>query len=436
MFEQSFCSSPWFHARLTYDGTFQECRWFKKQNSTPVNVATTSLLEFYNGERMRTLRRDLLAGENPNGCSTCQYEDGFGKLNGRTRQLLKSGIRKDEFELTLKSSPHYGNFLYSWQNRGLSNHWPTDLQIDLGNLCNSACIMCKPEASSRLQQEYTKLNQINGTLFAKPNDFKSWTQDPEILESFIAELVQIPGIKYIHFLGGETLFDPAFYTICERLILAGRSKDIIVGTTTNGTIYDERVEKLISEFKEFHLGISIESITELNDYVRYPGKIFEILPNIDRYLKLRETTPLYVSLRITPNVFTASELDRLFVYMIERNVIAESCNILFKPDCLRMELMPDEIRHETIGNIENIISMYGLEKHGHLNIRRNDNINEVIADSVLDYHTFLKNYQVPENADELRTKLVSFIKTFETSRGNSILNYLPNYEKFLRRYGY
>lgn len=436
MFEKSFCSSPWFHTRLTYDGTFQECRWFKKQDLAPVNVAATSLLEFYNSERMRSLRQDLLSGAEPAGCETCHYEDSFGKLSGRTRQLLKSGIQQDDFELTIKSSPHYGNFLYSWQNRGISNYWPTDLQIDLGNLCNSACIMCKPEASSRLHQEYTKLNKINSELFLQPLPFKSWTQDPEILESFISELVQIPGIKYIHFLGGETLFDPAFYTICERLIAAGRAKDIIVGTTTNATIYDERVENLIREFKEFHLGISIESVTELNDYIRYPGKITEILPNIDRYLKLRESSSLYVSLRITPNIFTASELDKLFVYMIERNVIAESCNILFKPEYLRMELMPDDIRQQTIGHIEHIISMYGLEKTGTLNIRRNDKINAVIADSVLDYYQFLKSYTVPDNAEELRAKLVSFIKTFETSRGNNILKHLPNYETFLRRYGY
>ena len=145
---------------------------------------------------------------------------------------------------------------------------------------------------------------------------------------------------------------------------------------------------------------------------------------------------MYVSLRITPNIFTASELDKLFVYMIERNVIAESCNILFKPEYLRMELMPDDIRQQTIGHIENIISMYGLEKTGTLNIRRNDKINAFIADSVLDYYQFLKSYTVPDNADELRAKLVSFIKTFETSRGNSILKHLPNYETFLRRYGY
>jgi sulfatase maturation enzyme AslB (radical SAM superfamily) len=217
---------------------------------------------------------------------------------------------------------------------------------------------------------------------------------------------------------------------------SGKAKDIIVGTTTNGTIYDQKVEKLIKEFKEFHLGISIETVTSLNDYIRYPGKIKNILENLDKFLALRSNSGLYVSLRITPNVFTISEYDLLVDYMMEKQVIAESCNILHSPACLTMEIMPQELRLEIIEKLNHKISQYKLESSGVINIRNQNLIASVISDNVIEYKNFLENYKVPENVEQHRRQLVNFLKTFEVIRKNSIIDYAPKYENFLRSYGY
>lgn len=435
MLKDSFCSSPWFHLRLTYSGNFEFCRWAKSINGKD-NIRNTSIMQYYNGAEMTQLRGALLDGEEVEACASCYYEDKFDKLSGRRRQLLKSAINVNDFELTTRSSPHYDKFLYSSINNGHSNHYPTDLQIDLGNICNSACIMCDPKSSSLLTQDYKKLFKINPVQFSSPVLRESWTRDPIVLNRVVDEIVNIPNLKYIHFLGGETLYDPAFYVICERLISAGVAKDIIVGTTTNGTLYDERIEYLIKQFKEFHLGISIESVTKLNDYIRYPGKIDNIKNNINRFLELRNNSKLYVSLRITPNVFTISEIDLMFEYMIKNNVIAESCNILHSPRWLRIELLPENIRLDTIARLQNLIDRHGLEKHNTTNIRRSDIIPMVIADTVIDYYTLLKNYEPLHDANVLGIQLVSFLKSFETLRENTILDYAPRYAEFLQHNGY
>ena len=358
-------------------------------------------------------------------------------MNGRKRQLNKSAVDVDNFYLTLRSSPHYENFKYSLENNGLANLSPVDLQIELGNICNSACIMCVPEASSRLEQDYHKLNKINSELFLKPKSYTSWTQDPVLIDRFVSELSAMPNLRYIHFLGGETLYEEAFYTICEKLIDCDLAKNIIIGTTTNGTIYNERIQRFVENFKQFHLGISIESVTELNDYIRWPGRIDSILPNIKKFLNLRDSNPeLYISLRVTPNVFSVYEIDKLFVYMIENHVIAESCNILHNPQHLRMELIPDDIRVEIKRKLETLIDVYKLEKSAIVNIRRTDQIDQVTANLIWDYYQFICDYSLPEDSEQQRYRLVDFIKAFETIRNNSILDYVPRYEKFLRHYGY
>lgn len=436
MLEKTFCSSPWFHVRLTYDGSFESCRW-AKDPERKYKFQNKTIMQYYNSDQMKLLRQQLLSGTGPDLCSSCYYEESFGKLNGRKRQLLKSAVDVNNFALTLRSSPHYKNFEYSFRNNGKANLAPVDLQIELGNTCNSACIMCRPEASSKLEHEYKTLHKLDSSLFAKPNFPTAWTRDANSVERFINELLSIPNIRYIHFLGGETLYEESFYSICEALIKHDRARDIIVGTTTNGTIFNERVQNLIDNFKQFHLGISIESVTELNDYIRWPGKITDIVPNIHKFLNLRQNNSgLYVSLRITPTVFSIYEIDKVFEFMIANKVIAESCNILYDPDCLRVELLPEEIRFEVQQKLLKLINNYNLDYNEIVNVRRSDQINQVTANVILDYYKFVSNYQLPTNAEQSRQKLVHFVKSFEKIRGNSILNYLPRYEKFLRHYGY
>lgn len=436
MFDKTFCSSPWFHFRINSDGSYTTCRW-SLYETTDKSIHTHTLLEFYNDEVMCNMRNDILQGKQLSQCSNCYYEESFGKLNGRQRQLLKSGIKIKEFDLTLRSSPHYDNFKFSLENRGLANLYPVDLQVDLGNTCNSSCIMCHPHSSSRLQREYQKLNQIDSKIFTIQNIAENWTRNNVLVEKFISQIIKIPNLKYIHFLGGETLFEESFYTICEALIKSGISNNIIVGTTTNGTIYSDRLKNLMKNFKEFHLGISIESVTPLNDYIRFPSQIDTVLDNINQFLHIRKSNPnLYISLRITPNIFSIFEIDRLFVYMIENNVIAESCNILTDPNQLRIELLSADLRSIVKDKIKNIIDYYELESSNIINVRRNDLIPDVIANVVLDYYKFINEYRVPDNIDELRYALIKYTQAFETLHKNSILDYLPEYEKFLRHYGY
>ena len=431
MLKDSFCSSPWFHIRLTYDGSYDVCRW-SKNGGTDINIRDTSLMELYNSKPMRQMREQLLAGQKPQVCEPCYYQDTFDKLSGRVRQLNKSAINLTEFPLSFRSSPHLALFEYSADMQGASSHFPTDLQIDLGNTCNSACIMCDPTASSRLVADYKKLTRLDSRLFAEPKPYRSWTEDQEVVDRFVQELQAMPYIRYVHFLGGETLYNQAFYDICEHL----DGTDLIVGTTTNGTIYDERIEQLIPKFKEFHLGISIESVTELNDYIRYPGPTDRILVNILKFVELRKQHPgLKLELRITPNLFTISELDQVFEFMIEHDIIAESCNILHHPRCLRMELMPEDIRQETATKLQGIVDRLGTYTP-QVNTRRSDLSQQIIAQLATEYLEFVRTYKPPVDQEESLNELVSFLKSFESIRNNTILDYAPRYKDFLRSIGY
>jgi hypothetical protein len=133
---------------------------------------------------------------------------------------------------------------------------------------------------------------------------------------------------------------------------------------------------------------------------------------------------------------SAYEIDKLFVYMIENKVIAESCNILHDPACLRIELLPEDIRQEIKIKIKNVIDYYGLTKQHVVNVRRDDLVEQVTANVILDYYKFMCDYTQPANSDQSRFDLVKFLKAFESIRQNSILDHVPRYKEFLQSFGY
>ena len=49
---------------------------------------------------------------------------------------------------------------------------------------------------------------------------------------------------------------------------------------------------------------------------------------------------------------------------------------------------------------------------------------------------FLQTYQIPNDVEESRRELVQFLRGFESLRNNSIIDYAPRYEQFLKSIGY
>ena len=432
-----FCSSPWVHIKIGYVGRYWLCRWqYDNHPTNTMNVADTSILEFFNSERMNKFRSDILQYKPMRECTSCTYEDSFGKVSGRAKQLYRSNISVESFDQDYEKSPHREMFDYSENNAGQSQEHPYDLQINLSNVCNSACIMCSPSLSTRLDQDYKKLATYS-PLFRQAPAFTCWTADPALVEKFIHDLKELNSIEYIHLLGGETLYLPSFYTICDALIESGLSENIFLGTTTNLTVYSDRLEDIIPKFKKFHIGLSIESVNPLNDYIRYPSEISAVLETLGRFLALREKFPtIHLTLRITPNIFSIFYLDEVIQFMCDNNITGESCNILKYPPCLRIELIPDEIRVVVIDKIRKVIERNSLAPEKVVDARNPNLIKQVISSVAFSYVDVLENMTFPADGEQCRHDLVTFLSGFESIRNNSILDYAPEYESFLTTYGY
>lgn len=431
-FKHTFCPSPWFHMMIEHDGSYRKCRWhmnntmLKDREKITPRIQDTSPIEFFQ-DNMSEFRKELLDGKEMGDCSQCYLQDQHGKTSGRQRQLLKSGVTLDQFDKSLASSPMANHFKHSLDNNGHTTLRPLDWQIDLGNYCNSNCVMCSPEFSSSLASEWKNL----GLIQELPP--KNWATDEKLIHNFLDGLVGIDQEIYLHLLGGETLITPGFKIFLQGLIDRDLHSKVTVGLTTNLTVWKEDVIDLLKNVKKVNLGMSIECLTPLNDYIRYPSRIEIVKENLEKWIRLANEMSWLKQIRITPSALSILHLDTVYEYAYERNITVESCNFLEEPSYFRLDILTEPLRDKVIDKLEKWISSKGSTNNEYVvNTRNPEFSKEQIIQDARSYVHYLKNQPYRNDVDGL----VSFLKLLESNRKNSILDYLPEYEEFLRTAGY
>lgn len=414
--------------RINNGGHYEFCRWAAKDKDNNrmqlPSIAVQDPIEFFQ-TGMSSIRLELLNGETPTGCQECVEMEQHNKVSGRLRQLLKTGIQTDNFVKTLQSSPWYEKFEQSAD--GTTDLRPVDWQVDLGNYCNSGCVFCYPGSSSKLAKDWLELGLIQTV---PPT---AWCNNNEYLQKFIQVLVNTPKLRYIHFIGGETLITPAFRTIVQALVDVGVSETVTLGFTTNLTTWDDDLIELLTQFQEVNLGLSIECLHPVNDYLRWPSNINSVRATLDRWVDFAKQHNWLVQLRMTPTVFSVLHLDTIFEYAYQQDIAVESCNFLSHPAYMRPNVLPAEQKQEVVEKLTRWAEQYPRSETRVVNTRSPEFARLHTVQDAYSYIDYLtkqpdESYRLPD--------LVQYIKQMESLRNNTILDYLPEYEKFLRSAGY
>lgn len=213
------------------------------------------------------------------------------------------------------------------------------------------------------------------------------------------------------------------------------NKNISIGFTTNLTVWDESIIELLRQYHEVNLGMSVECLHPINDYLRWPSKIENVKEILRKWLQVGKQQNWLIQFRITPTVFSIAHIKTIYDYAYNHDVGVESCNFLSNPSFMRMSLLPTDIRQNIAKDLQDWINskklLFGDERI--VNTRDPNTVKDYILQDAMSYVEYLQN-----SPDETTSwpDLVSYIKKLESSRKNSILNYAPEYEKLLRSAGY
>lgn len=414
--------------KIASNGQMKFCRWSsvtgRVTQDSPV-IGDIHPLTFFQ-KNMSSTRQAMLDGQSLPECNDCYEMEKYGKISGRQKQLLKTGITIKDFAKSCASSPFVSEFEKSLQ-QGQTDLVPLDWQIDLGNHCNSACVMCAPASSSRLASEFYRIGLIDKL------PVLNWTEDSSRVDLLIDLLCKTSGLAYLHFVGGETLITPGFKKILRALMKHDFRHNITVGLTTNLTVWDAEINHMLCEFKQIHLGMSIDSMTQVNDYVRYPSDIQSVTALMNRWIELSRAQNWIPTIRTTPTALTAGELLDIYKFASTNQVGVESCNFLDEPQILRMSVLPLNIRKKISDQIKHWLQDQKIDAKAVINIRDPNQVTQSVLQDAVSYINYLEN---SPDETHLLPAMVQYLKKLDQSRGNCVLDYLPEYEEIFRSAGY
>ena len=219
---------------------------------------------------MKNVRTQMLNGEVPPSCVKCFKEEAAGHRSKRQWETHYWSQRVDVERLVADTNED-------------GSVPPQLAYIDLrfGTKCQLACVMCSPHDSSGWIKDYKAIfPEVENASLKTTMQWKdkgsyngssyNWhKQNPVFWEQFYE---QMPHMQQIYFAGGESLIIEEHYEILEEAIRQGVAKDLELRYNSNGVEWREDLFDLWKEFKLVRFHYSVDSIHEMNDYIRYPSE--------------------------------------------------------------------------------------------------------------------------------------------------------------------
>jgi len=252
----------------------------RREDGIPANLNNTTLMEAWNNDYMRNVRKMMLRGEKPDSCLKCYKEEEAGvesKRNWETAYWIKQ-VGLDEI-------------LGDTKEDGSVSPKIRYIDLRLGSKCQLACVMCSPHDSSGWVKEWNQIypqiiNERLKTSSGWDNRGKvhganyNWHKNnPEFWDQLYD---QIPHMKQLYFAGGESTIIEEHYTLLEEVVRRGYADDIELRYNSNAVELPDRLFKLWDRFRRVKFHFSVDSLGDKNDYIRYPSRWDDLVANMHR----------------------------------------------------------------------------------------------------------------------------------------------------------
>jgi len=404
---KKICILPFMHTLVLPNGDITLCCNSEVRDGMPT-VADKGLDNILNNSHHVEIRKQMLAGEQPDICRRCWDNEELG---------IKSYRQQQNFTY-LKYFPR----LLTANKSGIIAAGVKYLDVRFNNTCNLKCVMCSSSYSSAWIDDEKKLiplisnTSLKGELSHRTTHYDKesykWARDDQILETIIKNA---HSLERIHFAGGEPLLSKQHNILLKELVRIGVASKLFLSYNTNGEYIDQTVLDIWSNFKRVKIFYSLDHIEDKNDYIRYPSKW---TTNIEKFKLIEESSPKNVDWRIasTVSVLNVAYLPEFIEWKISQNFknIHSNwldgrllyANILEYPKYLNMNILPTDYKDL----IKDKFKSYKIPNTYKKNYNRivNDTLNYMYSESNTDQLPVLKEYL--EGLDVIRG--TDFRKTF------------------------
>ncbi len=325
---ESFCMLPWMHLHAYPDGRAYPCCFAFDQY--PVgNLNKNSLKEVFNGDKMKKMRTNMLAGKKCKECVKCYDQE-------------KSGF----FSLRLSSNKHFGHnigLVDSTQPDGTADFVMKYWDIRFSNICNFACRSCGTWFSSNWYEDHIK---ING---APPNHAKIIKVGRSTNDMWEQMLESFEYAEQFYFAGGEPLIMEEHYRILKELDKRKMYHVRLIYNTNFSRLKfkDMDVLELWNKFDSVSIGASLDAEGKRGELMR-TGTVWEkTVANRKRMMEVCPQVDFYVSATVgLPNSLHIADFHKNWV---EQGLIKPqdfNYNLLQSPTWQRIDLLPPKFKEQ------------------------------------------------------------------------------------------
>jgi organic radical activating enzyme len=296
------CALMWSHMSNEPGGTVRSCciatNRVMDDLSNDFNLGTANPVEILRSNHMQRMRNEIRSGQQITNCQTCWIDEANGKESKRQKynQYYKNW---------------YGNDGIAWSEEGTEFVKLLDMQLIFDNTCNLKCRSCNANYSSKWVEEandrkipYWKTESAVDMMDTENSkfwtEFDIWTKDLQRLE----------------IMGGEPFYVKEFRNFVDKLVESGKSRDIDLSLSTNGTIADELfLDKIVQNFKRVSFSVSIDGVEDKFEYLRHPGKWDSVKENLDKFYELHNSEyPVQIQITHTVTALNVMYLPEFYDY--------------------------------------------------------------------------------------------------------------------------
>lgn len=302
------CLAPSAAMRFNPDGIVSVCCVNTKYAIG--NVRTDAVEDIWGSPATRELERALDHGDFSLGCQECG-------------ELLEADAWDDAHAVTFE------------QHRDtLDPRWPRRLEFALSNRCNLMCVQCNGELSSSIR---TKRD-------GKPPLPASYG------EAFFDQIRPfLPHAERCVFLGGEPFLQPEAARVWDMLLELDPATRPQVDVTTNGTIWNAKVERYVRELA-MNVAVSLDgTTTDTTDAIRVGSRNERVLEHARRFGRLAHETGAGFAVNTCVMPDNVHELLEILRFVDE--IDAEACPhvVTYPPRHSLLHLSHDELARALAG---------------------------------------------------------------------------------------
>jgi sulfatase maturation enzyme AslB (radical SAM superfamily) len=421
-----FCSHLYTSLSFDQKGQVRVCcnnYEIPKIDDRPINVNDKdfSMKKVFNSDLHLRIRTNLMNGVRDASCLRCWQTEENGAESYRTiwNNSLASGYYKD---LMLDTQSEKGYIMYKNDStkvpmQHIDDPYVTFLEFSVGNRCNLICRMCNVDNSHLWEEE-------SRTLFP---EVKIPTRKVSVDEKFLSDEFfkeNFTHIKQVNFLGGEPLLVKEHQRFLEQCVKFGIAENIVLFYTTNLTanLLKDGLKELWKEFRHIYIGMSIDGVDKVNEYIRFPSKWKDVNKSIDMISEWKSEMSMDLQIQATMQTLNLTDWHNIidWTYSLGDKGFwkVPFSNWVSYPNYYDCRNIPKDIKEESIKKIKNSISKIDRDS---LDVGEKQWLGILESNLV----TVMENH---DQSDSI-LQFSSITKKLDISRKQHLSNFIPDLAK-------